>query len=103
MAGACGAPHCPRVPPPQLCEKTGSLLLCEGPCCGAFHLACLGLARRPEGRFTCSECSSGKCCLGSGLQGGACPQGRQPCDVLLHLPFKPEGWEPFQVQPWATS
>ncbi|KAF6372195.1 nuclear receptor binding SET domain protein 2 [Rhinolophus ferrumequinum] len=43
----------------QLCEKTGSLLLCEGPCCGAFHLACLGLARRPEGRFTCSECSSG--------------------------------------------
>ncbi|XP_047703116.1 histone-lysine N-methyltransferase NSD2 isoform X3 [Prionailurus viverrinus] len=43
----------------QLCEKPGSLLLCEGPCCGAFHLACLGLARRPEGRFTCSECASG--------------------------------------------
>ncbi|XP_048220851.1 histone-lysine N-methyltransferase NSD2 isoform X2 [Perognathus longimembris pacificus] len=43
----------------QLCEKTGSLLLCEGPCCGAFHLACLGLPRRPEGRFTCSECTSG--------------------------------------------
>ncbi|XP_010640019.1 histone-lysine N-methyltransferase NSD2 isoform X3 [Fukomys damarensis] len=43
----------------QLCEKTGSLLLCEGPCCGAFHLACLGLSRRPEGRFTCSECTSG--------------------------------------------
>ncbi|XP_069924072.1 histone-lysine N-methyltransferase NSD2 isoform X2 [Oryctolagus cuniculus] len=43
----------------QLCEKTGSLLLCEGPCCGAFHLACLGLSRRPEGRFTCSECASG--------------------------------------------
>ncbi|MBZ3890383.1 Histone-lysine N-methyltransferase NSD2 [Sciurus carolinensis] len=39
----------------QLCEKTGSLLLCEGPCCGAFHLTCLGLSRRPEGRFTCSE------------------------------------------------
>ncbi|XP_074207992.1 histone-lysine N-methyltransferase NSD2 isoform X2 [Camelus bactrianus] len=43
----------------QLCEKTGSLLLCEGPCCGAFHLACLGLSRRPEGRFTCTECASG--------------------------------------------
>nr|XP_045017405.1 histone-lysine N-methyltransferase NSD2 isoform X2 [Jaculus jaculus] len=44
----------------QLCEKTGNLLLCEGPCCGAFHLACLGLSRRPEGRFTCTECASGK-------------------------------------------
>ncbi|KAM9677584.1 histone-lysine N-methyltransferase NSD2 isoform 3-T5 [Trichechus inunguis] len=43
----------------QLCEKTGNLLLCEGPCCGAFHLSCLGLPRRPEGRFTCSECASG--------------------------------------------
>ncbi|EDM00113.1 similar to Wolf-Hirschhorn syndrome candidate 1 protein isoform 3 (predicted) [Rattus norvegicus] len=43
----------------QLCEKTGSLLLCEGPCCGAFHLACLGLSQRPEGRFTCTECASG--------------------------------------------
>ncbi|XP_039087976.1 histone-lysine N-methyltransferase NSD2 isoform X1 [Hyaena hyaena] len=43
----------------QLCEKPGSLLLCQGPCCGAFHLACLGLSRRPEGRFTCSECTSG--------------------------------------------
>ncbi|XP_029808482.1 histone-lysine N-methyltransferase NSD2 [Suricata suricatta] len=43
---------------PQLCEKPGGLL-CQGPCCGAFHLACLGLSRRPEGRFTCSECTSG--------------------------------------------
>ncbi|XP_037598105.1 histone-lysine N-methyltransferase NSD2 isoform X2 [Cebus imitator] len=43
----------------QLCEKPGSLLLCEGPCCGAFHLTCLGLSWRPEGRFTCSECASG--------------------------------------------
>ncbi|XP_076992335.1 histone-lysine N-methyltransferase NSD2 isoform X2 [Tamandua tetradactyla] len=43
----------------QVCEKPGSLLLCEGLCCGAFHLSCLGLARRPEGRFTCSECASG--------------------------------------------
>ncbi|XP_036113485.1 histone-lysine N-methyltransferase NSD2 isoform X2 [Molossus molossus] len=43
----------------QVCEKTGSLLLCEGPCCGAFHPACLGLSRPPEGRFICSECTSG--------------------------------------------
>lgn len=51
--------RCP-LSAPQLCEKTGSLVLCEGPCCGAFHLACLGLSRRPEGRFTCSECASGR-------------------------------------------
>ncbi|KAG8508631.1 LOW QUALITY PROTEIN: Histone-lysine N-methyltransferase NSD2 [Galemys pyrenaicus] len=44
----------------QLCEKTGSLLLCQGPCCGAFHPACLGLTRGPEGRFTCPACASGK-------------------------------------------
>lgn len=43
----------------QLCEAPGSLLLCEGPCCGAFHLSCLGLSRRPDGRFTCSACASG--------------------------------------------
>ncbi|XP_073094043.1 histone-lysine N-methyltransferase NSD2 isoform X2 [Manis javanica] len=43
----------------QVCEQTGSLVFCEGPCCGAFHLSCLGLSRRPEGRFSCSECASG--------------------------------------------
>ncbi|KAJ1060933.1 hypothetical protein K5549_002220 [Capra hircus] len=43
----------------QLCEEPGSLVLCEGPCCGAFHLACLGLSRRPEGRLLCGECTSG--------------------------------------------
>lgn len=46
---------------PQLCEKTGGLALCVGPCCGAFHPACLGLPRTPEGRLTCPECASGKC------------------------------------------
>lgn len=46
---------------PQLCEKPGRLLLCEGACCGAFHLSCLGLPRPPEGGFVCSECVSGKC------------------------------------------
>ncbi|XP_015413905.1 PREDICTED: histone-lysine N-methyltransferase NSD2 [Myotis davidii] len=45
----------------QLCEKPGRLLLCEGACCGAFHLSCLGLPRPPEGGFICSECVSGKC------------------------------------------
>ncbi|CAB1316487.1 unnamed protein product, partial [Coregonus sp. 'balchen'] len=25
----------------QVCEKTGELLLCEGQCCGAFHLQCV--------------------------------------------------------------
>lgn len=55
----------------QLCEKTGSLLLCEGPCCSAFHPACLGLSRPPEGRFTCNECASGKCCPSSETVGSA--------------------------------
>ncbi|XP_043560054.1 histone-lysine N-methyltransferase NSD2-like [Chiloscyllium plagiosum] len=43
----------------QLCEKTGELLLCEGQCCGAFHLKCLGLTKMPEGKFTCRECTTG--------------------------------------------
>ncbi|XP_039694230.1 histone-lysine N-methyltransferase NSD2 isoform X1 [Pteropus medius] len=43
----------------QLCEKTGGLALCVGPCCGAFHPSCLGLPRTPEGRLTCHECASG--------------------------------------------
>ncbi|XP_051869513.1 histone-lysine N-methyltransferase NSD2 [Pristis pectinata] len=43
----------------QLCEKPGELLLCEGQCCGAFHLSCLGLTKMPEGKFMCSECTTG--------------------------------------------
>ncbi|XP_078087311.1 uncharacterized protein LOC144505206 [Mustelus asterias] len=43
----------------QLCEKTGELLLCEGQCCGAFHLKCLGLTKMPEGKFMCKECTTG--------------------------------------------
>uniref|UniRef100_A0A4W3H7S7 Histone-lysine N-methyltransferase, H3 lysine-36 specific n=1 Tax=Callorhinchus milii TaxID=7868 RepID=A0A4W3H7S7_CALMI len=43
----------------QLCEKPGELLLCEGQCCGAFHLKCLGLTKMPEGKFNCSECTTG--------------------------------------------
>lgn len=53
-----GPPEPPALSP-QLCEEPGSLVLCEGPCCGAFHLACLGLSRRPEGRLLCGECTSG--------------------------------------------
>ncbi|KAK5917818.1 hypothetical protein CgunFtcFv8_002630 [Champsocephalus gunnari] len=43
----------------QVCEKTGELLLCEGQCCGAFHLACISLAQAPKGKFVCPECKSG--------------------------------------------
>ncbi|XP_072353597.1 histone-lysine N-methyltransferase NSD2-like isoform X1 [Scyliorhinus torazame] len=43
----------------QMCESSGELLLCEGQCCGAFHLACLGLSKLPQGKFTCRECTSG--------------------------------------------
>ncbi|XP_071982313.1 histone-lysine N-methyltransferase NSD2 [Engystomops pustulosus] len=42
-----------------LCEKSGDLLLCEGLCCSAFHLSCLGLSERPNGPFQCEECISG--------------------------------------------
>ncbi|XP_053334327.1 histone-lysine N-methyltransferase, H3 lysine-36 specific [Clarias gariepinus] len=43
----------------QVCEKTGELLLCEGQCCGAFHLQCIGLSETPKGRFVCQECTKG--------------------------------------------
>ncbi|CDQ68142.1 unnamed protein product [Oncorhynchus mykiss] len=43
----------------QVCEKTGELLLCEGQCCGAFHLQCIGLTDPPIGKFVCQECKSG--------------------------------------------
>ncbi|KAM4675999.1 histone-lysine N-methyltransferase, H3 lysine-36 specific [Discoglossus pictus] len=43
----------------QICEKPGELLLCEAQCCGAFHLQCIGMSAMPQGKFICSECSSG--------------------------------------------
>ncbi|XP_047235146.1 histone-lysine N-methyltransferase, H3 lysine-36 specific isoform X2 [Girardinichthys multiradiatus] len=43
----------------QVCEKTGELLLCEGQCCGAFHLPCISLAEAPKRKFVCPECKSG--------------------------------------------
>ncbi|XP_075713129.1 histone-lysine N-methyltransferase NSD2 isoform X2 [Rhinoderma darwinii] len=39
-----------------ICEKAGDLLLCEGLCCSAFHLSCLGLSERPNVPFQCEEC-----------------------------------------------
>ncbi|XP_066278922.1 histone-lysine N-methyltransferase NSD2-like isoform X2 [Branchiostoma lanceolatum] len=43
----------------QVCEQVGELLLCEGSCCGAFHLDCIGLQQMPTGTFKCDECISG--------------------------------------------
>ncbi|XP_018083498.1 histone-lysine N-methyltransferase NSD2 isoform X2 [Xenopus laevis] len=43
----------------QVCEKAGDLLLCEGVCCSAFHLSCVGLSTRPAGKYLCDECTSG--------------------------------------------
>lgn len=33
----------------RMCNEPGELLCCEGSCYGAFHAACIGLARMPEG------------------------------------------------------
>ncbi|KAL0994443.1 hypothetical protein UPYG_G00122350 [Umbra pygmaea] len=43
----------------QVCEQTGELLLCEGQCCGSFHLQCIGLTEPPKGKIVCPECKSG--------------------------------------------
>ncbi|XP_043918229.1 histone-lysine N-methyltransferase NSD2 [Protopterus annectens] len=43
----------------QVCGASGDLLLCEGQCFGTFHLKCVGLSEKPEGKFICNECSSG--------------------------------------------
>ncbi|XP_017279649.1 histone-lysine N-methyltransferase, H3 lysine-36 specific [Kryptolebias marmoratus] len=43
----------------QVCERTGDLLVCDGPCFGAFHLQCIGLSAAPRGRFLCQECKTG--------------------------------------------
>ncbi|XP_069833394.1 histone-lysine N-methyltransferase NSD2 [Dendropsophus ebraccatus] len=42
-----------------VCEKAGDLLLCEGLCCSAFHLSCVGRTEKPNGPFQCQECTSG--------------------------------------------
>lgn len=43
----------------QVCEKTGELLVCDGPCFGAFHSQCIGLSAAPKGKFLCQECKTG--------------------------------------------
>uniref|UniRef100_A0A3B3R460 Histone-lysine N-methyltransferase NSD3 n=1 Tax=Paramormyrops kingsleyae TaxID=1676925 RepID=A0A3B3R460_9TELE len=44
----------------QICECYGDALVsCEGECCRLFHLECLGLTSRPDGRFSCLECTNG--------------------------------------------
>ncbi|KAI3373285.1 hypothetical protein L3Q82_006592 [Scortum barcoo] len=40
----------------QVCEKTGELLLCEGQCCGAFHLPCISLGRGAEREVCIHTC-----------------------------------------------
>nr|XP_032806735.1 histone-lysine N-methyltransferase NSD2-like isoform X4 [Petromyzon marinus] len=43
------------------CEKTGggSLVSCEGQCCGTFHVECLGVQTAPGDKVMCNECSTG--------------------------------------------
>ena len=43
-----------------ICELTGELIVCDGPCCGAYHLSCLGLTVQPTGAFKCDECATGE-------------------------------------------
>jgi len=38
----------------------GAFVLCQGPCCGTYHLSCLGLIVSPAGAFRCDQCSTGK-------------------------------------------
>jgi hypothetical protein len=47
----------------QICEQTGELMECQGPCQGFFHMDCLGLTVAPEGAFKCDECTNGKKCF----------------------------------------
>jgi len=43
----------------QICEQTGDLVECDGPCQGVFHYECLGIAKPPDGKFQCDECTNG--------------------------------------------
>ena len=43
----------------QICEQTGDLLECQGPCQGFFHMDCLGLSVSPAAEFKCDECTTG--------------------------------------------
>uniref|UniRef100_A0A8C1F992 Nuclear receptor binding SET domain protein 2 n=3 Tax=Cyprinus carpio TaxID=7962 RepID=A0A8C1F992_CYPCA len=42
-----------------MCKQTGEdLVMCEGQCCGSYHLHCIGLDRSAE-KVLCTACSSG--------------------------------------------
>ncbi|XP_052771657.1 histone-lysine N-methyltransferase NSD2-like isoform X2 [Mya arenaria] len=43
----------------QICEQTGELLECDGPCQGFFHCDCLGITKPTDGKFLCDECTNG--------------------------------------------
>ncbi|KPP71416.1 histone-lysine N-methyltransferase NSD2-like [Scleropages formosus] len=43
----------------QVCEESGEVQMCEGQCCGAFHLQCLGVLPQPRGKFLCQSCETG--------------------------------------------
>uniref|UniRef100_A0A673IXK2 Histone-lysine N-methyltransferase NSD2-like n=1 Tax=Sinocyclocheilus rhinocerous TaxID=307959 RepID=A0A673IXK2_9TELE len=56
---ASSAKDVPGVTVPQVCEQTGEdLVMCEGQCCGSYHLHCIGLDRSAE-KVLCTACSSG--------------------------------------------
>ncbi|XP_045579778.1 histone-lysine N-methyltransferase NSD2 isoform X1 [Salmo salar] len=44
----------------QVCEQAGEdVVPCEGPCCGSFHLSCLGSTLKLQDRLLCPDCTSG--------------------------------------------
>ncbi|KAL4232100.1 Histone-lysine N-methyltransferase [Mactra antiquata] len=43
----------------QICEQTGDLIECQGPCQGFFHTDCLGVSPSSIDSFKCDECSTG--------------------------------------------
>lgn len=52
--------ECDCVAVLQVCEQTGEdLVMCEGQCCGSYHLHCIGLERSAE-KVLCTACSSGE-------------------------------------------
>ncbi|XP_048186238.1 histone-lysine N-methyltransferase NSD3 isoform X3 [Perognathus longimembris pacificus] len=71
----------------QICESPGdSLTPCEGECCRHFHLECLGLTSLPDGKFICTECSTGEhpcfSCKVSGKEVKRCSVGT--CGKFYH-------------------
>lgn len=45
---------------PQVCEQPGEdLVICEGQCCGSYHMHCIGLDQSAD-KVLCTACSSGE-------------------------------------------